>query len=114
MGLYTAPMKSFKVGLEGALLDFGVERLGVGLCPKCLQNSPDMANRSVTAADVEARLSALSASGVREIDYFILDSNQPVDTPSWALWWNGIRNWKKAAADPAASSSSDDEHEEER
>jgi hypothetical protein len=36
MGTYTG-FKSFSIGLEGGLLDFGAERLGVGLCPKCLQ-----------------------------------------------------------------------------
>jgi hypothetical protein len=97
-----------KQNITGSLLDFGVARLGVGLCPKCLQDAPQMANRTVVASDIAARLDALSAAEVREIDVFNLDSNRGGATdhfhqPPWgvnstqaALWWDAIRSWKKA------------------
>jgi hypothetical protein len=105
MGTYY-DLKTFTVGLQGSLIDFGVGRLGVGLCPKCLQDSPQMANRTVNKSDIHARFGELSRAGVQEIDVFNLDSNQPFGTPPWGvnstemdLWWDAIREWKAAKQD---------------
>eukprot|EP01045_Picozoa_sp_COSAG04_P020318 COSAG04_NODE_2068_length_4871_cov_2.073973_1_plen_1105_part_00 len=101
------------VAMQGSVTDFGVARLGVGLCPKCLQDAPQMANRTVGAADIAARLDALSAAHVLEVDVFNLDSNRGGITdhfrsPPWGvgdtqskMWWDAIREWR--AAGPAPS-----------
>ena len=101
------------VAMQGSVTDFGVARLGVGLCPKCLQDAPQMTNRTVGAADIAARLDALSAAHVLEVDVFNLDSNRGGITdhfrsPPWGvgdtqskMWWDAIREWR--AAGPAPS-----------
>lgn len=103
MGTYYG-LDTFSTGLEGGLIDFGSRRLGVGLCPKCLQTQ--LANRTVDKSDIDARFGELSKAGVQEIDVFNLDSNQPFGTPPWGvssaearLWWDAIREWKAAGAD---------------
>ena len=103
MGTYYGA-NTFMVGLRGGLIDFGLGRLGVGLCPKCLQDSPQMANRTVNKSDIDLRFSELSKLGIQEIDVFNLDSNRPFGTPLWGvntseadLWWDAIREWKATA-----------------
>eukprot|EP01043_Picozoa_sp_COSAG02_P045426 COSAG02_NODE_4149_length_5710_cov_6.668330_2_plen_381_part_00 len=110
MGTYY-DLKSFTTGLQGGLIDFGVGRLGVGLCPKCLQNSPQMQNRTVDKNDIDARFGELSRAGIEEIDVFNLDSNQPFGTPPWGVnsteaeqWWDAIREWKTDGQDTITTS----------
>jgi hypothetical protein len=81
----------FDIALPRDLGRCGADRFTLGICPGCYNSS---------AQDIAHRMGLATSMGVRHVAWWAGASGEGIHNES--MWWDAIRKWKAARADPRA------------